>query len=120
MAYRDGRPGFDSCQWLLIFLYSTASRLVLGLPRLLSKGQGGGGGGYFPGVKLPVREADQSRPCSAEIKKGGAINPLPCIVMIKHRDSLYYTFHFEPIEKKRNSLQNLVCVFKRHFAFLAR
>jgi hypothetical protein len=36
-----------------------------------------GTGAYFPGVKRPGREADHSLPSTAEVKKGGAITPLP-------------------------------------------
>jgi hypothetical protein len=36
-----------------------------------------GTGGAFPRVKRPGREADHSSPSSAEVKKGGAIHPLP-------------------------------------------
>jgi hypothetical protein len=34
-------------------------------------------GESFPGVRRPWREADRSPPSSAEVKKGGAIPPLP-------------------------------------------
>jgi hypothetical protein len=34
-------------------------------------------GAISPGVKWPGREADQSRPSSAEVMNGGAIPPLP-------------------------------------------
>jgi hypothetical protein len=33
-------------------------------------------GGSFPGVKRPMREAEQSPPSSAEIKSGGALPPV--------------------------------------------
>jgi hypothetical protein len=68
-----GRPGFNSwpCK---IFLFSTASRPTLGpkqppihcVPGALS-----------PGVKRQGRDVDHSHPSSAEIKKCGAIPPLP-------------------------------------------
>jgi hypothetical protein len=32
---------------------------------------------HSPGVKPPVLEADQSPPSSTEVKKGGAVPPLP-------------------------------------------
>jgi hypothetical protein len=67
-------PKFDSQQGQEIFLSSTAARLDLGptqppiqwIPGTLS-----------PGVKQQRREADHSSPSSAEVKKGGAIPPLP-------------------------------------------
>jgi hypothetical protein len=65
-----------------------------GPPSLLSNGYRGS----FPGVKRQRREADQSPPSSAEVKKGGAIHPLPHMsswhstYLIKHRDS--FTFNF--------------------------
>jgi hypothetical protein len=56
------------------FLFSTASRQVLGpteapiqwVPGVLS-----------PGIKRPGREAEHSSQCSADVKNGGAIPPLP-------------------------------------------
>jgi hypothetical protein len=49
-----------------IFVYSKASRPVPGLPAAFSQG-----------VKRPGREADHSRPSTAEVKNGGAIPPHP-------------------------------------------
>jgi hypothetical protein len=57
-----------------IFLFSTASRPVLGptqppiqwIPVVIS-----------PGVEQPGCEADHSPPSSAKVKNGGAIPPLP-------------------------------------------
>jgi hypothetical protein len=69
-----GRPEFYSRQGQAIFLYSTASGPALGLtqpptqwvPEALS-----------PGVRWQLLEADHSPPSGAEVKNGGAINPLP-------------------------------------------
>jgi hypothetical protein len=53
-------------------------------------------GAFSPGVKLQEREADHSPPSSAEVKKGGAILPLPNMfswhsaLLIKHREN--FTF----------------------------
>jgi hypothetical protein len=65
-----------------IFLLSIAYRLALG-----SSVQTGSGvhqvsypmdtGALSPGVKWPGRDADHSPPSSAEVKKGGALLPLP-------------------------------------------
>jgi hypothetical protein len=70
---RTGRPGFDSRQ-CKIFLFSTAFRPTLGptqppIQRLP--------GAFSLGIKRQGREADHSPPTSAEIRKGGAIPPLP-------------------------------------------
>jgi hypothetical protein len=58
----------------VIFLYSAASRQVLGptqppIQRVL--------GALSPGVKWPGGEADHSPGSSAEVKSGGGIPPLP-------------------------------------------
>jgi hypothetical protein len=57
-----------------IFLFSTASRLALGLtqPPIQSVL-----GAIFPGAKRQGHEADYSPLSSAEVKNGGAIAPLP-------------------------------------------
>jgi hypothetical protein len=64
-AARSGYGGFDSRRgWLEIFLFSTASRPVLGptqSPIQMAPGA------LFPGVKRPWREADHS-PSYAEVK----------------------------------------------------
>jgi hypothetical protein len=86
---RAGWPGFDS-QHGKIFLFSTASRAALGpnqppIQRILVA--------LSAEVKRPGREADHSLPSSAEVKKGGAIPPLPNMsswlsaYLIKHRDN---------------------------------
>jgi hypothetical protein len=73
--YSDGLdgPGFDSRE-CKICLFSTASRPILGLTQLPIE--------WLPGalslwVKRQGRESDHSPPSSAEVKKGGAIPPLP-------------------------------------------
>jgi hypothetical protein len=70
---RTGRPGFDFRQRQQIFLFSTASRPVLGtthspLQWVL--------GFLSPGVKRPGREIVHSPPSSAEVKNCGAIPAL--------------------------------------------
>jgi hypothetical protein len=82
--YRDGLRrewcGFDSRQRQEIFLYSTASKLILGpiQPPIYW-----GPFPLFPGVKWPGSEADHSPPSTA-IKNGKATPPLPirfhCVV----------------------------------------
>jgi hypothetical protein len=70
---RAGWLGFDSRQ-CKIFLFSKASRPNLGPsqhPILWVQGAN------YPGVKLKGREADHSPPSDAEVKKVGAIPPLP-------------------------------------------
>jgi hypothetical protein len=62
---RAGRPGFDSRQGLGIFLFSTASRPAVGPSQPLIQWVPGV---LFLGVKRPGREADHSRPSSAEVK----------------------------------------------------
>jgi hypothetical protein len=57
-----------------------------------------GTGGSFPGDKEVGREGDHLHPSSVEIKKGGALPPLPHMsswysaLLIKHTDS--FTFYF--------------------------
>jgi hypothetical protein len=59
-------------------------------------------GALSPGVKWPAREADQSPPCSAELKKGGAIPPLPRMsswhstYLIKHRHNFTFLMLWTP------------------------
>jgi hypothetical protein len=65
---------FESPQREEIFLYSTAFKPAPGpihppIQWVL--------GALSPGVKRPGREADHSPPSSAEVKNGGAVNPLP-------------------------------------------
>jgi hypothetical protein len=71
---KSERPGFDSRQVQDIFLCSTASRPALGptQPRIQWVP-----GALSPEVKRPEREAYHSPPSSAEVKKVGAIPPLP-------------------------------------------
>jgi hypothetical protein len=52
-----------------IFLFSTASRLALGLSQPLVQ--------WLPGIKQLQHEADHSPPSSLEVKNGGGIPPLP-------------------------------------------
>jgi hypothetical protein len=72
-----GRPEFDYLQ-CKISLFSTASRSTFS-PLSLCQ--------YVLGVKRQGRETDHSPPSSAEVKKGGAIPPLPPYVFI--RTTLY-------------------------------
>jgi hypothetical protein len=68
----DGRgsiPGRDK-----IFLFSRESRSALWPTRLPIQWVRGA---VSPGVKRQGREADHLPPSSAEVKKGGAIPPLP-------------------------------------------
>jgi hypothetical protein len=58
--------------WSSILLFSTASRLDLGLPQPQIKLVR-----FSPGVKLPGPEVDHSPPSSAEVKNNGAVRPLP-------------------------------------------
>jgi hypothetical protein len=75
--YSDGlRAGllcFDSRQ-CKIFLFSTASTLILGPTQPPIQWVPGA---FSVAVKRQEREADQSSPFSAEVMKGGAIPPLP-------------------------------------------
>jgi hypothetical protein len=63
-----------------IFLLSRASRPAPG-PTQPHIQWVPGGGGISPEVKRPGREADHSPPSSAEVKSGGAIPPLPHVLM---------------------------------------
>jgi hypothetical protein len=76
-ALRAGRPGFNYRQGK-IFLFYTASSPALGptQPHIQSER-----GAISPGAKRPGREADHSPPSSAEVKNGGAIPPLPHVLM---------------------------------------
>jgi hypothetical protein len=65
--------GFDSRQYK-IFLFSTTSRQNLGSTQPLM-----GAMDFSPGVKQQGRDVDHSSPSCAEVKKGGAISPLPNI-----------------------------------------
>jgi hypothetical protein len=65
LNYRLDDRGFESRQGLEIFLFITASRSALGLAQPPIQ--------WIPGhpslgVKRPGREADHSRPSSAEVK----------------------------------------------------
>jgi hypothetical protein len=88
---RGGRSGFDSRQGLGIFLFATASTPDLEPTLLHIKWEPGV---LSPRVKRPGREADHSRPSSAEVKNVcGAIPPFPQYVsmvccLVKHRDNL--------------------------------
>jgi hypothetical protein len=62
---RAGRPGFGSQQCKIIHFF-TAFRPVQPASNPMGTG-----------VKRPGREADHSPPSRAEVKKGGAIPPLP-------------------------------------------
>jgi hypothetical protein len=86
-----GWPRFYSWQ-CKIFLFSTASRPILGstqspIQRVL--------GALSLGVKQQGHDAGHSPPSSVEVKKGGAIPPLPHMsswhsaLLIKHRDNFY-------------------------------
>jgi hypothetical protein len=75
---RAGQPGFDSQQGQEIFLYSTVSRLAL---RPIQPPIQWVLGALSPGVKQLGHEAAHSPPCSAKVKKGGAILPLPYVFM---------------------------------------
>jgi hypothetical protein len=88
--------GFDSWRGLGIFLFTTASRTVLGptqppiqwVPESLSLG-----------VKRPGREADYSPPSSAEVKYPWSYTFTPPYVfmawcLVKHRDNFTFTFTF--------------------------
>jgi hypothetical protein len=95
-AERSAFRGFDSRRRLGIFLFTTASRLVLGpiqppikwAPRALSLW-----------VKRPEREADHSYPSSVEVKNSWSYTSTPqyvfiawCSVKKQHRDNFTFTF----------------------------
>jgi hypothetical protein len=86
--------GFESRQWLRIFLFTTASRLALGptqpprqwIQRDLS----------LP-VKRPVHETDHSSPSNAEVKNAWSYTSAPTIRLdswcsVKAQGRLYFTF----------------------------
>jgi hypothetical protein len=56
------------------FFFSTASRPALGPIQTPSQSVSGA---FSPGMKRPGREVDNSPPSSIEVKKDGAIRPLP-------------------------------------------
>lgn len=60
----------------MIFLFSIASRLIVGLtqpPIQWIQGL------FFPGIKQLGHEGDQSPPCSAEVKNAWSIDLLPIV-----------------------------------------
>jgi hypothetical protein len=65
-----GRSRLDSRQEYGIFLLTTAFRQALGPPN-------GNRGAVIPGVRRPGSEAGHSPPCSAKVKSGREITPLP-------------------------------------------
>jgi hypothetical protein len=74
MGWTIGESGFDSRQGQEIFLFSIMSRPALGPTQppaqwVLAV--------FSLGVKRQGREADHSPPCSAKVKKGRAVVPLP-------------------------------------------
>lgn len=68
---RAGKPGFDSRQGQIIFLYSTTSRPTLGPLNLRSIG--------YLRPKWPERGADHSFSSIVEVQNAGATRPLPNI-----------------------------------------
>jgi len=79
-----GVLGFDSRRGLGIFLFTTASRTTLGPTEPLTQWVLGT---LSIGVKWPGREADNSPPSSAEVKR--------CVVMtwclVQYRDNFTFT-----------------------------
>jgi hypothetical protein len=71
-----GLPGFGSKQYNIVFFY-IASRPDLKPTQPPIKWVPGA---LPPRVKWQGHEADHSLPGSAEVKSGGAIPPLPCIL----------------------------------------
>jgi hypothetical protein len=77
-----------------MFLYSTASRSVLGPTQPPVRGVLGA---VSLGLKRPERGPNHSPPYSAEVKNSGAINPLPHMSLlrsaqlIKPRDNIFPT-----------------------------
>jgi hypothetical protein len=70
-------------------LFSTASRPTLGpfQPPIQWVS-----GAISSGIKRPEREANQSPPCSAEVKNGRAVPPLPIYRNgLVHRDNFTFT-----------------------------
>jgi hypothetical protein len=85
---RAALRGFYSRQWKM-FLFSTASRPALGPTQPPIQWYRG----LFPrGLKRQGLEADHSPPSSAEVKKGGAIPPLPHMSSW-HRDKFTFLLH---------------------------
>jgi hypothetical protein len=70
----SGRPVFDSRQGQDILLYFAASRQALSSTQPPVQWVSGAS---TLDVKVPVLEADRSKPSSAEVKNGGAIPPRP-------------------------------------------
>jgi hypothetical protein len=66
LGYGLGDRGFETRQWLEIFLFTTASRPALGPTQPPKKWVSGS---LSLGVKRPGREADRSPPSSAEVKE---------------------------------------------------
>jgi hypothetical protein len=105
--------GFNSQQEQEIFLYSTASRLILGptLPPIQWVL-----GVLSLGVKQPRHEPHHSPPSSSEIKNVGPIPPLPHMPSwhsaqsIKHRDK--FTFIGMP-----DTQTNIMIYYEMNFLF---
>jgi hypothetical protein len=107
--------GFDSWRGLGIFLFTTASRTVLGPTQPLIQWVPGS---LTLGVKLPGREADHSR-SSAEVKECMELYlhfpiSLHDVVLSEAQGQLYVTFTWSDSEAKTyctSAVQRLACIW---------
>jgi hypothetical protein len=113
-------PGFDSWRGLGIFLFTTASRTVLGPTQPPIQWVPGA---FTLGVKRPGREADHSLPSSAEVKECVELYihspnmPSRRGAQLQHRDNFTFTFNFNTFISRSNELsltklnQDMRCIF---------
>jgi hypothetical protein len=92
-----GVLGFDSRQWLGIFLFTTASRTALGPTQLPIKWVPGA---LSLGINRPGHEANHSLPSSAEVKNSWSYTSTPQYVfiawfLVKHRDTFTFTTYLD-------------------------
>jgi hypothetical protein len=83
--------GFDSQQGLEIFLFTTVSRMAMGLTQPPIQ--------WVLGVKWPGREADHSPHLVPRSRMCGAIPPLLQYIfmvwgLVKHRDNFTFNFYY--------------------------
>jgi hypothetical protein len=97
VGLKTGCSGFDSRQWLGIFLFTTASRTALWPTELPIQWVPGA---LSLGIKRPKHEADHSSPSSAEVRNAGSYTSTPAIYLHglvlseNTRKVLSFTFFF--------------------------